>query len=544
MMRIPAKYLIPLVVAYLLYASVFIYQTSFIVNGERYFSLFDDAMIAMRYARNLAEGHGLVWNPGGERVEGVTTPLWTTYMAFWHLVGLPESKISLAIQLTSAALLAINLVLVWTICTRLTGRLGLGAAAAILTAFFYPLNNWALQGMEVGLLALMVTFSVAAVIKSLDTGRVSASAYLVLALAVWVRIDAVVLYLAFLSFLLLRDRPHWKKHLLLGGSLLIVSLSLQTASRVWYFGDWLPNTYYLKMTGYPWAARVMTGFKILVRQAARMDAVLVLAVFFSPLVRRDHRSLLLIWVVMLQSAYSVYVGGDAWEEAFVVNRYIAVIMPLFFILLEDSVWLVGKQVVLSQRNRAIGLSGFLAVSLVLFNAYPGSGFKNFRSWLLMQPPFHVRENAHAAAIGLLLREITENDAKVAVTWGGATPYFSDRYCIDLLGKSDRHVARQPMHPIPEGFRPGHQKWDYPYSFGQLKPHVVAHLGSRDGTGPWESDARPFLANYSRLRSASSLSSELRSFPLHVRCGSPRIKWSLLPQLGLIPDPPCDRLAGN
>ncbi len=111
MVRLPGKYLIPLVIVYLLYATIFIYQTSFILNGERYFSLFDDAMVAMRYARNLADGYGLVWNPGGERVEGVTTPLWTFYMAFWHLVGLPESKISLAIQLTSAALLARNLVL-------------------------------------------------------------------------------------------------------------------------------------------------------------------------------------------------------------------------------------------------------------------------------------------------------------------------------------------------------------------------------------------------------------------------------------------------
>ncbi len=33
-------------------------------------------MILMRYAYNLAHGNGLVWNPG-ERVEGITNPLWT-----------------------------------------------------------------------------------------------------------------------------------------------------------------------------------------------------------------------------------------------------------------------------------------------------------------------------------------------------------------------------------------------------------------------------------------------------------------------------------
>ena len=34
------------------------------VDGEVAFPLFDDAMISMTYARNLANGDGLVWNAG------------------------------------------------------------------------------------------------------------------------------------------------------------------------------------------------------------------------------------------------------------------------------------------------------------------------------------------------------------------------------------------------------------------------------------------------------------------------------------------------
>ena len=36
----------------------------------------DDAYISFRYADNLVNGHGLVFNPG-ERVEGITNLLWT-----------------------------------------------------------------------------------------------------------------------------------------------------------------------------------------------------------------------------------------------------------------------------------------------------------------------------------------------------------------------------------------------------------------------------------------------------------------------------------
>ena len=48
---------------YLVYASIYIYRTSFISSGERYFVLFDDAMISMRYAWNLAHGNGSYRNP-------------------------------------------------------------------------------------------------------------------------------------------------------------------------------------------------------------------------------------------------------------------------------------------------------------------------------------------------------------------------------------------------------------------------------------------------------------------------------------------------
>ena len=53
--------------------------------------LTDDAFISFRYARNLLEGHGLVFNPG-ERVEGYTNFLWVLELAaLWGLFGLrPE----------------------------------------------------------------------------------------------------------------------------------------------------------------------------------------------------------------------------------------------------------------------------------------------------------------------------------------------------------------------------------------------------------------------------------------------------------------------
>src|SRR5512142_2264485 len=68
------------ILLFLFWCMFYIYRTSFIaLDGQRYFSLFDDAMISMRYAWNLSHGNGLVWN-AGEYVEGYTNLLMTLIM--------------------------------------------------------------------------------------------------------------------------------------------------------------------------------------------------------------------------------------------------------------------------------------------------------------------------------------------------------------------------------------------------------------------------------------------------------------------------------
>ncbi len=92
--------LILILAAYTLYAAVFIVKTIFWVDGVPYSALFDDMMISMTYARNLAQGYGPVWNAGGERVEGFSNPLWVAFMAFIHLLPIAENWTSLAVQIS------------------------------------------------------------------------------------------------------------------------------------------------------------------------------------------------------------------------------------------------------------------------------------------------------------------------------------------------------------------------------------------------------------------------------------------------------------
>lgn len=134
-----------------------IWRSAFRVGGQLTFNLFDDAMISMRYARNLAGGDGLVWNAGGERVEGITNPLWTLWMAVLHLLPVHPTKVSLLVMVSGALLI---LGILWVV-RRLVQELAPGdmvatLAGVILTATFYPLLFWSLHGMEVGLVAFLL----------------------------------------------------------------------------------------------------------------------------------------------------------------------------------------------------------------------------------------------------------------------------------------------------------------------------------------------------------------------------------------------------
>lgn len=513
-----------LLLAYIVYAGFYIHQTSWVVAGDRYYVLNDDAMISMRYARNLANSDGLVWNPGGERVEGFTNPLWVVYMAFWHLFPIPARLMSLPIQITGLVFLAFNLLFVRRIAYRLTGSHLVTLLAVALTAFYGPLNNWGLLGMEVSALVLLVSMAAWAAIQVFDSGRFSWWPYLLLGLGTLVRFDMAVPYLAMWLAFMLWDSANRRRHLTHGLGLLALLLAGQTGLRLAYYGAWLPNTYTLKMTGLPAWVRIGNGLAVFLKLIERTGWPLALLPFTLLLARRDRVTLLLAGMFSAQIAYSIYVGGDAWEHKGGANRYIALAIPAFFILFAQAtadIWrFLGERAAQFRwpPARALanaGLVGFILASMVQFNAVEDA--RSLRKWILTARPEFTVGNKEYIRIALALNEITTPDATLAVVSAGAIPYFTDRPCIDLLGKNDPVIAALPAH-LPRGlwakltaFRPGHAKWDYAYSIGKLQPDVVVQLW--DGAD----EARALMANdYAII--------EIDGLTFSVRRDSPHILW--------------------
>src|SRR5215470_5644570 len=129
-------------------------------------------------------------------------------MAGFHLFPSPASKISLVVQTFAATLLLLNLALVANLSKHARCEATLPLLAFVLTAFYLPVVNWALQGAEVSLLAVLTTASVLLALRDLRTGRASLLLYGVLAFGTFVRPDMAVQYMAIAAFMAVEDRDN------------------------------------------------------------------------------------------------------------------------------------------------------------------------------------------------------------------------------------------------------------------------------------------------------------------------------------------------
>jgi arabinofuranosyltransferase len=505
----------PLVVTATL-SGFFILRTIFTLGGEPAFSLFDDAMVSMRYAANLASGHGLVWNPGESPVEGYTNLLWTLWMAVLHFIPVPEQVTPLLVALSGAALLVGNAAAAARLCRLLSPEspAWVPATAALTVGSCYPLLYWTLRGMEVGLLTLLIALAVERALligRGHDQGRTWLALWLVL--ITLTRPDGVIpaAAIAVAASAASRSRRWSTMWLLLG--VIAVTFGLHAVGRYAYYGDWLPNTYYLKMTGVPAAERVSRG--ILAARHNFKEYLLVPLLLTAAVSLNYHRLIdgLMIGIPALLIAYSIYVGGDAWEWMPYTNRYTT---PALVIMLPAAIAAAATRV--RQISRAatslliilgviqlalavfhavsaihqlthslMGLAAFAAAALTTTDRFRNvrvaivavllgvsASAPGVREWM-QTGGAHVRDDATMAVAGRAVHDFTSNQATIAVVWAGSLPYHAHRHAIDLLGKSDAVIAR--LQPVGE-FMPGHNKWNYAHSIGLGRPDLVLQLWGR------------------------------------------------------------------
>lgn len=182
----------------------------------------DDAFITFTYARNLAEGHGLVFNPG-ERVWGYTSPLHTLLLGLFTWAGLD----------TAAACYSLSLGAIGTtgwLLFQVARRFLFAPLALICSVAFLSFANGVYLGLESDLLVMLQAIFLLAILRGRHGLAAAAGALSCLA-----RPDSVLLVAP--AFLLVRDM-RTPRNL----SLFILPGLLWVGFAWLYYGEILPNS--------------------------------------------------------------------------------------------------------------------------------------------------------------------------------------------------------------------------------------------------------------------------------------------------------------
>lgn len=427
------------------------------------------------------EGDGLRWYSGAPKVEGYTNPLWVLILALLHwLPGFDEDWLGLYVVCGNALVMVLlSFVFASAVArsgarARWTAPVALFALALTLSATL-TLCFCAGVGFETGLVALFVFTAFAESLRPTAALRPYRIAVL-MGLAFWTRMDALIFSCA--PIVVLATKLRWGRRVLAASSVLVAMLGLQFGLRRWYYGEWLPNTYYLKATGWPLTDRLEQG---LLWSVVPLSLLLCVVIPGLLIIRRrlTHVATAIAAAViayLLVLLYSVEIGGD-FVYRYGQNRFTAV-GTVFF-----AFALVCAALEAQLRRWRAGACAFLAllVSTGPIWIMQSDGLTTLANLFdLRTPPLQQDLLVSVwSTDGKWLRQVTRPGARIGACGVGAIIYFSHRGGIDLLGKVEPLVARQPVRreatPDSRCWRrfpgAGHNKEDVPLVFAQRRPEI-------------------------------------------------------------------------
>jgi arabinofuranosyltransferase len=504
------------------------------IDGSRSYCLFDDAMISMRYAWNFSHGLGLVWNTG-EYVQGYTNLLMTLIMSVATLV-FSKSIAVLSIQILGVVFMLLVAFLTMQIADHVLQevderlRIFVRILAFISGVAYYPLVYWSLMGMETGLLTVLLLSGLLLAFRYAKSGNYNtliASAFL-FGLTFLTRNESAIFFVLAWVYLALeikesngRIKLGW---LFSSAGLFLLIVAGELLFQYLYYGETLPNTYVLKLTGMPLAFRIQNGIGFVLPFVKETAFILVLALV-SVIIRYKRKKLVLLFVIVLAIIYQIYVGGDAWNYW----RILAPAIPLAMILAIDAL-IVAMSITINTLvsiNRTFHTPTYLResfvvlfVTLFMYTGVVSANYRFFGEIDLHVKPYHTPGNKTDVDTSVALNDLLRKDATIGVIWAGAIPYYTNYKAVDFLGKSDRYIAHLP--PDMSGSVswggmssvPGHNKYDLYYSIIALKPTYVQslHWGNQN------------ITEWAKTRYVTI---EYKGLTLYFLKNSPDVLWSKL-----------------
>ena len=395
---------------------------------------FDDANITQAYAQNIANGHGYVYNIGGERVEGSTSLLWTAINILAFITPYPIVLLHvLSVLITSGVVLYST-----RIAQELSDSNNIFYVNLTLFSFFPFFFGWGLFSlMDITLFILLIVYSIFTVIgntkKKLSWVLVLTAFLLPLA-----RPEGILVVLGiFIIWKLFYE--DFERKILTGWSIVIsgaLSLAVATFCRLTYFGYPFPNTFYAK-TSDDVIGQLIQGVQYLGKTAvipqnfALLMMITLSITFFSNIKSaKIHKYIYAVSLLTLGAIVTyIYLGGDHFNGGrfyqFMIPLFLPIVSAYITRLIEPS--LVGKINVMGWILATIVFAVFIVSSAAYYEF--GGKFRH---------EFRIAEGGRKTAS--LVNDLLGNKYSVGVITAGGFRMGYDGIVYDVLGLNWTEMA--------------------------------------------------------------------------------------------------------
>ncbi len=425
----------------------------------------DDAYITLRYVDNFLNGNGLVFN-NGEKVEGYTNFLWVLLLSFAGLTGKLFSfnvDMSLITQLFSQ-LSAIAILLLSYFFTKkfYTTKFLLdkdseksishliSLTPPLIISYSTPFLYWGISGMESALFTFLTCLSVYRYLfKSNQPDIVFVVSSVLNSL---LRPEGVLIFLLIVSHSFLtnylpvfkiKDELRNPDAIILRKEIIfyLVPVLLYIAFRYFYYGYFLPNTFYAK-TGFNLEhfnrgiEYVLTGIK---------NNFLYGLLFLIPIINFREKTLrketyFFYYFVIIYLMFIILIGGDVLP----IDRFFLPILPLVIIFSTITIYHLTFLKISSIKKylviASVAIIYTCAVISSYLNNYPEMKLK--RSY---EVGLVTKMKVYADWINRIGSEDKSGEIKtVALSTIGSFSYYSGAEVIDIVGLTDKYIAHNPV----------------------------------------------------------------------------------------------------
>lgn len=463
---------------------------AFIVSARAWSFLCDDAFIAFRYARHLADSGRPEFNLG-EAVEGYSSVVWVAVLAVAARFGGAPHIVAPWLTVVASAGLVVAAV---RLAARLSGQPWTSAfpwLTALLLTTSPEVMVWSGGGLETSATALA---TVAAMLAWSASRYVLAAG--LAALAWLLRMDAAVPIAAFGLAWLLVERGWarmavvpWRRWLL---ATLVFAVPV-LGHLLWrhaYYGSWMPNTWTVKAHGALLRGTYGRAYVGAWASAVHLVYLLPLLLLLRP------RHVVLVAPIVAVIAYGFSVGGDFMAYGrFYLAATVLLAVLVAWLLSDLAGWLAVR---FTARGTAFSVALGVGCSVVL-------GVQARTRWSLdreLGPRWidgrweGVTAMARFAAVGFAagqwMRTHLPADTRISVGAAGAVPYGSDFVALDAYGLTDPVIASLPRAGPARGrgARPGHQLFAPAPYVERWSPDLHCHVGYRGPKAPPETTKPP------------------------------------------------------